>query len=374
MEEIMYLKDRVYNHRKELHKIAEEGRKEFKTSAYIKKCLEEMGIEYDCWLETGVAGIIKGRDSKKTSAFRADIDGLTAPDGSVQHLCGHDGHTSILLGLIEYINDNRDKLVNDFVFIFQPAEEGPGGAKEMVDKGIMKFYGIDEIYGLHVSPEIDEGKVGVRDGFFMSKIGELDIEIKSKSAHGAMPQNGIDGIIIAADIISSLQTVISRNISPIDNGVISIGKVTGGARRNIVAESVKLEGTIRCFTDEVFDKIVSRIRAICSATEMKYGCSVSVDIYSDCLSVINDSDMYREFKKALSEYDVVDVQPQMGSEDFSCFQRAVPGFFFNIGTRNVEKGYVEGLHNIGFNFDEKILLNAIDVYRTLLIYKGTLDM
>ena len=372
MEDIMYLKDRVYSHRKNLHEIAEEGRKEFKTSAYIKKCLDEMNIKYDEWLETGIAGIIKGKNSKKTTAFRADIDGLMSADGTVKHLCGHDGHISILLGLVEYINDNKDKLESDFVFIFQPAEEGPGGADEMIKQGILEHYGIEEIYGLHVFPGIDEGKIGIKDGFFMANIGELDISIKSKSAHGAMPQNGIDGVIIAADIIASIQTIVSRNISPIDNAVITIGKISGGARRNIVAESVNLEGTIRCFKDEVYEKIVSRIKEICKGVELKYGCEVKVSIYSDCCAVVNDSAMYEEFREALKDDNLEYMEAQMGAEDFSCYQRETPGFFFYIGSRNEERGFTVGLHDEKFDFDEKILMNALEVYRKLILYKGIL--
>lgn len=373
LEKVMYLKDRVYNHRKNLHCIAEEGRVEFKTYNYIKSVLDGLGLESKKWLETGLAGIIKGKDAQKTVAFRADIDGLMSKDGTVKHLCGHDGHMSILLGLIEYVNDNKDKLKDNFVFIFQPAEEGPGGSDDMVKDGIIEYYGIDEIYGLHVSPTLDEGAIGVKKGPMMAGTIDFEINIVSKSAHGAMPQNGIDGIVISAEIINSLQTIVSRNVSPIDNLVITVGKISGGARRNIVAENVSLDGTVRYAKDEVYANVMDRMKKICEFTAAKYDCKIEMSVCNECRAVINDDKMYKEFKDAFKGYDVSELEFQMGAEDFAFFQRAVPGFFFNIGTRNEEKGFTAMLHNEGFDFDEKIILNGVEVYRILMEYKNMIE-
>lgn len=373
MEEVIYLKEKVYNHRKKLHCIAEEGRVEFKTYEYIKSVLDSLNIESKKWLETGIAGIIEGKNPKKTVAFRADMDGLMSKDGTVKHLCGHDGHMSILLGLIEYINDHKKNLNDNFVFIFQPAEEGPGGSEDMVKDGIIEYYGIDEIYGLHVNPNLDEGIVAVKKGPMMAGTIDFEINILSKSAHGAMPQNGIDGIVISAEIINSIQTIVSRNINPMDSVVITIGKITGGSRRNIVAENVSLEGTVRYAKPDVYAKALERMKKICDATADKYECRIDLSVCNECPAVINDDNLYKEFKEAFKDKDLKELEFQMGAEDFSFFQKAVPGFFFNIGTKNEKKGFTAVLHNEKFDFDENIILNGINVYKELMQFKGMIS-
>lgn len=369
LRDFSFLEGVMKHHREVLHEVAELGREEFKTSEYIRGYLDKLGVGYDEWLGTGTAGIIYGKDAKRTIAFRADIDGLMTECG-VQHLCGHDGHTSILLGLIEYVNANRDKLNDNFVFIFQPAEEGPGGSEDMVKDGIIEYYGIDEIYGLHVNPLLDEGVIGIKKGPMMAGTIDFEINIVSKSAHGAMPQNGIDGIVISAEVINSLQTIVSRNVSPIDSVVITVGKIRGGARRNIVAENVSLEGTVRYAKDEVYANVLDRMKKICEFTAAKYDCKIEMSVCNECRAVINDDNLYQEFKDAFKGDNVVELDFRMGAEDFAFFQRAVPGFFFNVGTRNEEKGFTAGLHNEQFDFDEKIILNGVEVYRKLMEYKN----
>ena len=374
--DIKQLREIIYKHRKELHSIAEIGQKEFKTSAYIKQYLDEIKVNYKSYLDTAVVGKINGKIGAKTIAFRADMDGLTTEDG-VEHLCGHDGHMSILLGLVELINNNRESLNDNIVFIFQPAEEGPGGAEDLIKLGIMKEYKIDEIYGLHIYPEIPQGTIGIRSGYFLAHVGDVNIDITGKSAHGAMPQNGIDSILIASNIINSLQSIVSRNISPIDNAVLTIGKIEGGYRRNIIAENVRLEGTIRAFDPEVYDNLKTRINEICKGVELSYNCSVNVHIRDDYPSVKNDKALCKEFIKALeenmTEEKIVILDPLMISEDFSYYQKEVPGLFFMLGSRNEEKGFVNGLHNINFNFDEETLLNGLEIYIKLLKYKKAID-
>lgn len=369
LRDFSFLEGVMKHHREVLHEVAELGREEFKTSEYIRSYLDKLGVEYDEWLGTGTAGIIRGKDAKRTIAFRADIDGLMTECG-VQHLCGHDGHTSILLGLVEYVNANKEKLNDNFVFIFQPAEEGPGGSEDMVKDGIIEYYGIDEIYGLHVNPLLDEGVIGIKKGPMMAGTIDFEINIVSKSAHGAMPQNGIDGIVISAEVINSLQTIVSRNISPIDSAVITVGKIRGGARRNIVAENVSLEGTVRYAKDEVYANVLDRMKKICEFTAAKYDCKIEMSVCNECRAVINDDNLYQEFKDAFKGDNVVELDFRMGAEDFAFFQRAVPGFFFNVGTRNEEKGFTAGLHNEQFDFDEKIILNGVEVYRKLMEYKN----
>ncbi|MGL4914079.1 MAG: amidohydrolase, partial [Romboutsia sp.] len=294
MKDLLNLKETVFNHRKYLNTIAEKGREEFKTSKYIREYLDKLGIEYDTYLGTGTVVMIKGSMGNETIAFRADIDGLPTDDG-IKHLCGHDGHTSILLGFIEFINNNKDKLNDNIVFIFQPAEEGPGGAQDLIKEGIIEKYKIDEIYGLHIYPEIKNGYIGIREGYFMAQVGDFDIDIIAKSGHGAMPQNGIDGVVIAGQLINSLQTVVSRNVSPVDTAVLSIGLINGGTRRNIIAENINLQGTIRTFNPDVYSNMKERIREICKGLEISYKCKIDVKIKDDYPAVNNNKNLCREF-------------------------------------------------------------------------------
>lgn len=371
MKNTNYLKETIYNHRKLLHNIAEVGRKEFKTAKYIRNYLDSINVAYDTYLETATIGVLKGKKGEKTIAFRADIDGLVTEDG-VKHLCGHDGHTSILLGLVQFINDNLDNLNDNIVFIFQPAEEGPGGAEDLIKEGIIDKYKIDEIYGLHIYPEVEQGYIGLAPGYFMAQAGELNIDIISKSGHGAMPQSGIDGIIIAANIVNILQSIVSRNISPLDNAVLTIGKINGGTRRNIIAENVRLEGTLRTFDPKVYDSMKTRVKEICAGMEKSYNCKIELDIKDDYPSVNNNRYMYEEFVNALGEEKVIKLNPMMISEDFSYYQREVPGLFFMLGSRDEEKGFINGLHNMNFNFNEEVLINGLNTYIKLLEYKNIL--
>ncbi|RDY24463.1 amidohydrolase [Romboutsia maritimum] len=372
MSEVSYLKEKIYNHRKILNPIAELGRMEYKTSKYIRTYLKNIGVEYEIYLETGVVGMIKGKNPKKNIAFRADIDGLSTDNG-VKHLCGHDGHTSILLGLIEFLINNKSNLNDNIVFIFQPAEEGPGGAQDLINEGIIEKYNINEIYGLHIYPEILEGYIGIREGYFLAQSGEIDIDIIGKSGHGAMPQNTIDSVVIASNFINNLQTIVSRNISPIDNAVITIGKIEGGTIRNIVADNVRLEGTMRTFKPTTYINMKKRIKEIARGFELAYDCKIKINI-KDCYPAVNnDKKLYKEFIKTIKEEKLIELEPLMIAEDFSYYQKEVPGLFFMLGARNEDKGFVHSLHNINFNFNEEILMNGLETYINLLKQKKSIN-
>jgi len=293
-------------------------------------------------------------------------------DGQIKHLCGHDGHMSVLLGLIEYLSINKDRLLDNMVFIFQPAEESPGGALPLIKEGILEKYSVDEIYGLHIYPDIEEGFVGVKPNHFLAQTGEIDIEIVGKGGHGAMPQNAIDSIVIASNFMNSIQSIISRNIRPLDEGVLTIGKIDGGSRRNIIAESVKLEGTMRAFKEDVYNKIKERVREIACGFEKSFNCEINIEIRDDYPAVNNDEELFYEFKEAIDNKYIKILEPLMIAEDFSYYQQHVKGLFFMLGSRNSDKEFVNGLHHIKFNFDEKILLNGINVYVELLEHKGAL--
>lgn len=369
---ISYLDEKVRCHRQNLHQLAELSHKEFNTAKYIRDYLDKLGVEYEVYLETATVGIINGQNPKKTIAFRADIDALPSKNGA-EHLCGHDGHMSILLGLIEYLVSNKERLNDNIVFVFQPAEEDTGGAKRLMDAGVFKKYNVDEVYGLHIHPDFEEGYIACRPGYLMAQNGEINIDIIGKSGHGAIPQNATDSVLIAAQFVTSLQSIISRNINPMEGAVLTIGKISGGNVRNIVAESVRLEGTMRCFNPDVYDTMASRIKEFAKGFEISYNCKVNIEIIDGFLAVKNDVKLYEELVSAVGKEKIIQTEPLMISEDFSYYQREVPGVFFMLGARNEEKGFVNGLHNINFNFNEDILVEALKIYETILKYKNSLQ-
>ncbi len=354
---------------------------EYKTSTYIKSVLNELQVEFENFGDTGILAYFKGENPRKTLAFRTDIDALPVTEESdypnpsthegYMHACGHDGHMSMMLGLARYLSLETTQIIDNILLIFQPAEEGPGGAEEMVKQGVLSRYNVDEIYGIHVFPDVEQGFIGVRAGAMMAMTGEFDIDIYAKSAHGAMPQTGVDGIVIASEIILGLQTVVSRSISPIQPAVLTVGKLTAGERRNIIAGKARLEGTIRAFDKSVFEQLKSRMRTYLKGMEMAYDVRIELETRDMYPPVVNDHSLHSEFVSIFKEK-IVEIEPQMISEDFSFYQEHVPGLFYFIGTRNAEKGYVYPLHNAKFNFDDTILMHGLETYRSVLLHKNSI--
>lgn len=368
-----YLDEKLKYHRHNLHNLAEPSHFEFKTAEYIRNYLNTLGVEYDIYINTATVGIIKGKKPTKTIAFRSDMDALPSPKG-YEHLCGHDGHMSILLGLIEYLVGNKEKLNDNIVFIFQPAEEDTGGAKRLIESGIFKRYKVDEVYGLHIHPDFEEGYVGCKPGYLMSENGEFNIDIIGKGGHGAMPQNAVDSIVIASNFITSIQSIISRNINPLESAVFTIGKISGGTARNIISESVKLEGTMRCFNPKVYNKIIEDVKQVAKGFETAYNCQINLEFIDGYFAVNNDEKLFEEFQLAIGKEKIAKTSPLMISEDFSFYQKEVPGLFFLLGARNEEKGYTNSLHNLKFNFNEDILINGLNIYISLLEYKNSIQL
>lgn len=366
-------------HRKELHKIPELGLEEFKTYKYVTDVLRALGYETEMTAGTGVLAYKKGSDPKKTVAFRCDMDALTIDEKSEceyksthqgrMHACGHDGHMAIMLGFAEYLC--KIKTNDNILMIFQPGEESPGGARIIVEEGVLERYGVDCVFGLHIFPTIEEGKVGIKPGPQMATAAELDIRINGKSAHGAMPQNGADSICAAANLISTYQTIISRSISPLEPAVITLGKINGGSARNILAESVKISGTIRTFSKEVLDIVRRRIGEINEGVEKSFGVDIDCNILEMYPPVVNDEKLFELVKSSLSDDDYIISQALMTAEDFSYYQQEVPGFFFLLGSKNEEKGYVHPLHNSRFDFDSNVLETGLSTYIKICRTLGT---
>jgi amidohydrolase len=356
--------------RRDLHRIPELGFDLFKTHAYIKEALEEMGYVTRTVAKTGLVAIREGQ-SGKTVAFRSDMDALPVSehtgrdfkslhDGRM-HACGHDGHMAMLLGFARHVADLPR--VNDSVmFIFQPAEEGPGGAKVIIDEGLFERTKVDAIFGIHLDPGLDKGLIGLREGPMFARNGEFTITVRGKSGHAAMPHLSHDAIAVAGHLITQYHMIVSRSVDPLKQAVLTIGTVHGGEARNIVANTVTFEGTIRAFDDAVYHAIKNRIEAVNKGLEEAY--SVSIDFgFIDYYPVLrNDPALVRMITPALMPEDITDITPFMFAEDFAFYQQVVPGVFSMLGVRDEGRGFIHPLHSDAFDFDEDVLARGVAHY------------
>lgn len=356
--------------RRELHRVPEKGFKEHETSNIIKKYLTTYGYECVKIAKTGVLAIKKGLE-ESAIAFRADMDGLevmentnvdyTSQNKGYMHACGHDGHMAILLGFAKYISELS--VVNKSIaFIFQPAEEGPGGAKTIIDEGVLEKYNIKSIFALHVYPELEEGQIGIRSGNFLAQAADIIVKINGKSTHGAMPHLGVDPIYVASHLIQSYQSIVSRNIEPQETSVITFGTINGGEALNAVANYVNMTGSVRVFDIKTMEFIKKRMLDINEGLEKMFGVKIEFEFNEFYPVVRNDSNLYELVLNALEGENIEILKPLMISEDFSYYQQVVPGMFIMLGARNKEKGYVYPLHSCHFNFDESILQKGVETY------------
>lgn len=361
--------------RRDLHQIPEIGLKEEKTSAYIRHVLEEMGYQWESVVNTGTLVFIDNHQ-KETIAFRSDIDALPMYEKNavdykskhegIMHACGHDGHMSALLGLAQKLKDSSDVFPHNILLIFQPAEESPGAAKFVVESGVFEKYNVKAIFGMHLMPLIEEGKIACKSGPLMAMCGELDVKIHGKGAHAGLPQNGIDSIVIASHAIQQYQSLVSRQVSPFQPVVLNIGKISGGTARNSVASITEINGTVRCYSEEMFQYIHDHIEKIHKGLEISYGCEIEWSCPPFYPPVVNDKTLYQQFIQYVDKDYIELNEPLMLAEDFSFYQKAIPGIFFFLGTKS-EK-YQSGLHTETFNFNEDVLEKAVNLYYQLALH------
>ncbi|MGA5687961.1 N-acetyldiaminopimelate deacetylase [Cytobacillus pseudoceanisediminis] len=364
--------------RRELHKIPELGFHEFKTQQFLLDYLYSLpqdSMEIKTW-KTGIFVKISGRNPSRIIGYRADIDGLPIieetglPFKSVHseqmHACGHDFHMSIALGLIAKFIEER--INDDLLFIFQPAEEGPGGAEPMLKSEIMKEWKPDMIMALHIAPEYPVGTIALREGLLFANTSELFIDLKGKGGHAAYPHKTNDMVVAACNLVSQLQSIISRNIDPLDSAVVTIGKITGGTVQNIIAEKARLEGTIRTLSPESMKKVKSRIQALVKGIEVGYECEAAIDYGSMYHQVYNEAALtkeFMEFARSNTDINVVECREAMTGEDFGYMLEEIPGFMFWLG---VDSEY--GLHHARLNPNEAAIEKAIELIAAYLRYKG----
>lgn len=368
------MNDKLKQYRTDLHQIPELAFDLFKTHAYVKKQLESMGYQTETVAKTGLIAVKHGQ-RQDAIAFRSDMDALPVTEMTKQshpslhpgkmHACGHDGHMAMLLGFAELVSKIKT-LLKTIVFIFQPAEEGPGGAKVIIEEGIFEKYKIEKIFGIHLYPDLEEGKFGLANGPMMAQNGEFNITIKGQSAHGAQPHLGHDAILATGALISQYHTIISRYIDPLEQAVITIGTVHGGEARNIIAQEVKLTGTIRSFNRHVYGQLKQKMRDMDRGIEKSYDVQITNDIIDYYPPVINDSTLFERVKNHLNSRQYEIIKPMMFAEDFAFYQEKVPGLFVMLGTKNIQKNFIHPLHSCYFDFDESVLIKGVELYQSIL--------
>jgi len=379
-------KSEIIRVRRFIHMNPELGNREFQTASLIASKLMAMGLEVKTSVaKTGVTGLLAGGEEGFTIALRADMDALPIQEladvpfrslnPGIMHACGHDLHTSIALGTAMVLNTVKDKIKGNIKFIFQPAEEGPpagerGGAKLMIEEGVLDEPAIGAILGLHVWPG-NVGEVYFSTGSIMASADWFEIIIKGRSAHAAKPHEGIDAITLASQVILSLQSIISRTTDPTDPAVITIGKISGGRRSNIIAEQVRLEGTIRTLSEKNRNQIPQSIEDIVKGVTHSFGADYSFNYNRGAPPVYNHPELAEIILPSLFDLlgknKVIEIKPQLVAEDFSYYCQKIPAFFFFLGVKNPDLEAMPPLHSPYFNPDEQSIFVGIKVMCHLLL-------
>ena len=372
--------------RRHLHENPELSNEEIKTAKYVESLLKQFGLKPQNGVaKTGVVALLQGGLSGPTVAIRADMDALpileetglkfSSKNKGVMHACGHDFHTSILLGVAKLLSESKKDIPGNIKFIFQPAEEAPSGqlvgARLMVDEGVLKNPDVEAIFGLHVGSDLDVGALGYASGPFMASSDLFTITIKGKRAHGAYPWKGIDAILVASEVVTSLQTIVSRRIDARKPVVVTIGKIIGGENFNIIADEVVLEGTVRTLDHDAHAKVPEIMKEIIDGITSAHNAKYEFSYTRGAPVTVNDPELTANSVLSLKSTSGIDsvhiITPTMGAEDFAWFANEVPGFYFDLGVRNEQEGKIHGVHTAFFNPDERALEIGVRVMSNVVI-------
>jgi len=381
-EEVLALKDEVISLRRDIHMHPELGFEEKRTSSLVAKYLQGLGIEVHTGIAgTGVVGLLKGGTEGKTILLRADMDALPlqemndvpykSQNSGVMHACGHDGHTAILLVAAKVLSRHRNDLKGNVKFVFQPSEERAGGAVKMIEAGVLENPKVDYAFGLHLWNFLRKGTVNIKEGIFMAEADRFIMRVQGKGGHGAYPHKSIDPVLIASHIVVALQSIVSREIDPLDSVVVTIGKISAGDASNIIPEVAELFGTVRTLNKEIGKTMPARIERIAKNISKALGGEAEIEYLFEYPPVVNDSDAAKFVRRIATDVvgseNVLEASISMGGEDMACFLERVPGAFFFLGSMNKEKGLDKPHHSAYFDFDEDVLPIGIEMHATIVM-------
>jgi amidohydrolase len=381
--------DELVARRRDFHEHPELSNREQRTSAIVAEELKKIGFT-DIRTGVGKYGVVatlKGGKPGAVVAVRADMDALPIQEvndvpyksqvPNVKHACGHDAHTTIELGVAKVLFGMRDQIPGTVKFIFQPAEEGApegedGGAPLMIKEGALENPKPQAIFGLHAGPLFEVGTFGVRAGGMLASSDTFKIVVKGKQSHGGYPHQGIDSIVVASNIVQELQTIASRRVRPIDPVVVTIGTIHGGSRFNVIAPEVTMEGTLRTLNNDVRTKVLSLMQKIVTELAAANEAQATLTFMKNPNFVTyNEPSLAEEtfpiMRAVAGEKNVIMADPQMGAEDFSYYQKEIPGFFFWLGVANKQKGITAGLHTADFDVDEQALDHGVKMMSNIVL-------
>lgn len=375
---IQSLQDQLVEWRRGFHQRPELGFQERLTAEFVARKLREWGIEHQTEIaKTGIVATIPGGRSGPVLGIRADMDALPVQEENqvpyrsqhdgVMHACGHDGHTAIALGTAYYLAHHRDAFAGTVKLIFQPAEEGPGGAQPMIAAGVLRNPDVDAIIGLHLWNNLPLGTIGVRSGPLMAAVELFRCQIFGKGGHGAMPDQTIDAVVVSAQIVNALQAIVARNVNPLEAAVVTVGELHAGTALNVIAGTAHLNGTVRYFNPELADVLSDRIESVIAGVCQSHGATYDLDYQHFYPPLLNNPEM-TQLVRAVAETVVeppTGVVPEcqtMGGEDMAFFLQEVPGCYFFLGSANPEKNLAYPHHHPRFDFDETALGLGVEMF------------
>ncbi len=380
--EIHALQDNIVKWRRYLHQRPELGFKEQLTSEFIAAKLSEWGVPHQTEIaKTGIVATIQGTGESdnppKVLAIRADMDALpiqeenevpyrSSHDGCM-HACGHDGHTAIALGLTQYLFTHSDTFSGTVKIIFQPAEEGPGGAKPMIEAGVLKNPDVDAIIGLHIWNNLPLGTIGVKSGELMAAVELFECTIQGKGGHGALPHQTVDAIVVTSAIVTALQSIVSRTVNPLESAVVTVGQFNAGSAKNVIADSAYFSGTVRYFNPKFKALISRRVEEIIAGLCQSHGATYDLNYHHLYPPVINDTTIAALVTSVAetvieTKTGIVPECRTMGGEDMSYFLQEVPGCYFFLGSANPQLKLDFPHHHPRFDFDESVLEMGVEIF------------
>jgi len=381
------MREKLVTQRRDFHMHPELSNREERTSRVVAERLRALGLEVKTNVARhGVVAVLKGAKPGPVVAVRADMDALPiqetidvpykSQNAGVKHACGHDVHTTVGLGVAEVLSKMRDQISGTVKFLFQPAEEGPpageeGGAPLMIKEGAFDSPRPQAIFGLHVLPTVDVGKIAYNSGPSMASADRFVINIRGKKVHGAYPHDGIDTIVVAAECVTALQSIRSRRIDTTEPLVLTIGSIQGGNRFNIITDEVRLEGTVRTLNEDVRKKVQQMMKDTLAGVTSAYGATYEMEYVEGAAVTYNDPKLVEEtltvMKRIVGNDNVFSPKPQMGAEDFSYYQKVIPGFFYFLGVGNKAKGITAMIHTPEFDVDEESLVVGVKVMTSVVL-------